>query len=94
MCGPSPCDGSVSGELHDANEPPSSAHWKPAPPSFDVNVNVGVASLVGPLGPLLIVVSGSTVSTVQVREAGLPSVLPAASVARTWNVCEPCARPV
>ena len=39
------------------------------------------------------VVSGGGV-TVQVRLAGLPSVLPAALVARTENVCDPAARPV
>ena len=33
-------------------------------------------------------------STVQVKEAGVGSVLPAVSMARTWNVCEPSARPV
>ncbi len=45
-------------------------------------------------GPPVIVVSGAAVSTVQVREAGVASTLPAGSVARTWNVCAPCARPV
>ena len=37
---------------------------------------------------------GAPVSIVQVKLAGLASVLPAASVARTSNVCEPSARPV
>ena len=51
-----------------------------------------------PDGPEPIVVSGGVVSgggtfTVQVREAGEASVLPAPSVARTSNVCEPFARP-
>ena len=47
-----------------------------------------------PDGPASIVVSGGVVSTVQVRLAGLGSVLPAGSVARTVNVCEPSARPL
>ena len=37
--------------------------------------------------------SGGGGAAVQVRVAGDPSVLPAASVARTSNVCEPFARP-
>jgi Zn-dependent protease with chaperone function len=37
-------------------------------------------------------VSGAVVSTVQVNEAGVRSVLPTASLARTWKVCEPSAR--
>ena len=40
------------------------------------------------------VVSGAVVSTVQVRLAGVGSVLPAGSVARTVNVWEPSANPV
>ena len=57
-------------------------------------MNVALVLLTEPVGPLLIVVSGAIVSTVHVREAGDPSVLPAGSVARTWNVCEPCESPV
>ena len=34
---------------------------------------------------------GATVSAVQVREV-VPDVFPTESLARTWNVCEPCAR--
>ena len=45
-----------------------------------------------PVGPESIVVSGATVSTVKVRVAGVASTLPAASLARTSNVCAPCAR--
>ena len=46
-----------------------------------------------PLGPLVIEVSGALVSTVHVRVAGVASMLPAASFARTENVCEPFASP-
>ena len=52
---------------------------------------MAVASLVGPGGPELIVVWGPTVSTVKLREAGLGSVLPAGSVARTSKVWAPSA---
>src|SRR4051794_22535462 len=45
-------------------------------------------------GPEIMVVSGTAASTVQVCAAGEGSVLPAGSVARTRNVCEPSARPV
>ena len=37
---------------------------------------------------------GAAVSIVQVKLAGVGSVLPAASVARTSKVCEPSVRPV
>jgi hypothetical protein len=43
-------------------------------------------------GPLSIDAVGATESTVHVNDAGVPSVLPAASVALTWKVCEPWAR--
>jgi hypothetical protein len=59
-----------------------------------VNVNAAVVAFSGPVGPLVIVVFGATVSTVQLRVAGEPSGVPAASVARTAKVCAPCARPV
>ena len=39
-------------------------------------------------------VAGVVRSIVQPKVAGEASVFPAVSVARTWNVCAPCARPV
>ena len=48
-----------------------------------------------PSGPDVMLVSGGVVSgvpIVHVRVAGVGSVLPAASVARTLNVCDPAAR--
>ena len=59
-----------------------------------MNENDAPVALVGSLGCAVIVVFGAAVSTVQVKEAGVGSVLPAASVARTSKVCEPSARPV
>jgi hypothetical protein len=62
-------------------------------------VNVAVVD-VPSAGPVSMVVSGAVVSvgatvvTVQARTAGEASVLPAASVARTLNECEPTASPV
>ena len=46
------------------------------------------------VGAVITGAAGATVSTVQVREAGEASTLPAASMARTWKVCAPWARPV
>ena len=54
--------------------------------------NEGLASLVMAEGPESIVVWGAVVSTVKVRDAGLASVFPTASVARTSNVWEPSER--
>ena len=48
----------------------------------------------GSFGWAVIVVFGAAVSIVQVKLAGVASVLPAASVARTWKVWEPSPRPV
>src|SRR3954452_21141482 len=44
-------------------------------------------------GPEVIVVWGGTVSTVQLRAAGVGSTFQAGSAARTWSVCGPCERP-
>ena len=52
-------------------------------------MNDGASSLVTPVGPLVIVVSGAAVSTVNARVAGDASVLPAASVARTRERVRP-----
>jgi hypothetical protein len=59
-----------------------------------VKLKLDEALLLGLLGAAVTVVSGAAVSTVQVKVAGLASVLPAGSVARTLKVCEPSARPV
>ena len=76
-----------------AHEPPSSLHSKVEPDSVEVKANVAVLDETVPVGPLVIEVFGATLSTVHVRVAGVASTLPAASLARTENVCEPFARP-
>ena len=68
------------------------------PVSDAVKVKLALPLVAVPEGPPLMVVSGAVVSgggtaTVHVRVAGDPSVLPAASVARTSKVCEPFASP-
>src|SRR5439155_12711712 len=53
------------------------------------NAKLGEASRDGSVGPLVIEAVGAPVSTFQVAEA--TSLLPAASVALTWKVCDPSA---
>ena len=88
VCGPSVSAAVVCGEVQAVNASVSTRHWKLAPDSLP-NANVAVGSPVRPSGPALIVVWGALVSTVMVRLAGLASVLPAASVARTSKVWGP-----
>ena len=68
-------------------------HSKVEPASAE-KVKLGLAELVVPEGPVSIEVVGAAVSIVQVRVAGLGSVLPAPSVARTEKVWEPSVSPV
>ena len=86
---------SPSGDAHAFQVPPSRRHWNVEPVSVAVNDTDAVVAVVDAAGPPVIVVSGGVVSaaatTVQLRLAGDASVLPAASVARTSNVCEPTA---
>ena len=83
----------MTGEVQEPYEPESSAHSNVAPGSFEENTKVAVVRAVVVAGPSSIVVSGAR-SIVQAWVAGLASVLPAASVARTRSVWSPAARPV
>ena len=71
------------------NGPASTLHSNEAPASLEAKVKDGVWSLPGESGSPMMVVVGATVSTVKVACAGVASVLPAASVARTSKVWEP-----
>ena len=84
----------VKGEVQAAKAAVSTRHWNVEPVSVEVKVKSGVVSLVEPPAATVpvIVVSGAAVSTVKLREAGVGSTLPAASVARTSKVCDPCVR--
>ena len=93
VCGPGPSAAVVNEELQTANAAASTRHSN-VPASLEVNENVGVASLVGPFGPAVMVVSGAIVSTLKAREAGVTSTLVAVSIARTSKVCAPLASPV
>ena len=55
---------------------------------------VGVGPVEVPFAGWVSVTWGAVVSIVQVKVAGVGSVLPAGSVARTWKVWEPSLRPL
>ena len=82
----------VSGLEHVAQAPASTRHSNVEPGSLAENSKVGASSLDGSAGTSSSVVFGAAVSTVQVWEAGVASVRPAGSVARTWKVWLPSAR--
>src|SRR5262245_12168542 len=92
LWGPSLREAVVSGLEQGAQEPESTRHSKLDPAWSESKVKVGVGSLVGPVGPVRMAVSGSAVSTVMLRVAGVWSVLPAGSVARTWKLWGPSLR--
>src|SRR3954454_22387110 len=71
--------------------PPSIRHSNVAPASGELKANVGVAALSSAGGSESRLVSGAVRSIAQVWVSGVPSVLPAASVARTSNVWLPSA---
>ena len=87
----------VHGLVQVAHAPVSTWHSNVEPLSLAVKANVGVVSLVGPVGPEPIVVLGAVasdagvVSTVNARVAGVASTLAAASVARMETLCWPSA---
>ncbi len=91
VCSPSARFVYACGDVHAANAALSRRHSNVAPGSL-VKANDAEFVVMVPVGPLVIVVSGAAVSTVNVRVAGEPSTLPAASLARTENVCSPSAR--
>ena len=74
---------------HAPNAAPSSAHWNVEPASVELKVKVALVLLTEPVGPVLIVVSGAVVSITNVCDAGVGSMLPPESIARTWNVWLP-----
>ena len=73
---------------------PSSWHSKVEPSSVAPRTKVASSLATRPDGPDSIDVSGSSVSTTQVRSAGEASTFPAVSRPRTAKVCDPWPRPV
>ena len=80
------------GDKHVTNGAPSSEHSNVEPDSLAEKLKLALVLAVAAGGPAEIVVSGATVSIVQLAVAGVASTLPAASVARTRNWCVPSAR--
>jgi hypothetical protein len=59
-----------------------------------VNEKLAEVAFVGEAGAEPIAVSGAVRSTTQARVAGVPSVFPTGSVARTSKACAPSPRPL
>ena len=83
------CAAVVCGVVQTFQLPPSMRHSNVDPVSLELKEKVGVVSFDGLEGVEPIVVFGAVRSTVHVCEAGVPSVFPAWSVARTSNVWLP-----
>src|SRR5262249_4727401 len=81
----------VCGLVQVAQPPPSMRHSNVEPGSLELKAKVGVGSLSSAGGAESMLVFGAVTSTVQVLDAGVPSVLPAKSVARTSKVWLPSA---
>src|SRR6266571_2065552 len=79
---------SACGDVHVAYVPVSSWHWKLDPVSLDVKEKLAELDVEGFVGFDVIVVSGATVSFVQLQLAGVGSG-PPALIALTENVCDP-----
>jgi hypothetical protein len=77
-----------------AYAPPSIRHSKVAVASAEEKLTDAEVVLISLAGAEEIVVSGAVWSTTTVSVAGVASVFPAVSVARTLIVCDPSERPV
>ena len=93
VCAPSASPVYDFGESQAVQAPPSRLHSKSAPASGEEKANDAALVVASAFGPLVTVVSGATVSTVQVRVAGDGSRFPLPSTARTAKVCVPWLRP-
>jgi hypothetical protein len=92
-CAPSPRPVYSFGEAHDTNAAPSSEHSNVAPASLAARVRLAEVLVVLAAGPDGIVVCGAVESTVQLQVAGVASIEPDESTARTRSSCAPSARP-
>ncbi len=66
-----------------ANALPSKLQAKVLPASVEVKLKLAALLVVVAVGPAVMLVSGGVMSIIQAKAAGVGSVLPAASVART-----------
>ena len=94
VCEPSPRDGVVKGVVQVVQPPPSRSHSNVDGDSVEPRPKVGVAVALGLAGVGASDVFGAVRSTVQACAAGVASTLPAASSARTSNVCAASVSPV
>ena len=78
--------------MHAPKGAPSRLHWNVDPASLELKLKLGPVTFEGFAGADVIVVSGAVRSTVHVWLAGVPSVFPTGSVARTWNVWLPATK--
>lgn len=81
------------GDVQAEYRAPSRLHWNVEPASLELKLKLAEVELVTAGGADVIVVSGGAVSTVQAWLAGVASVFPAGSVARTWSEWLPSTRP-
>jgi hypothetical protein len=72
-CAPSASGPTDCGEEQGANPSPSRSHSKLEPASEELNAKLGCGSALVSVGPDSTVVSGGTVSTVNLRSAGVGS---------------------
>ena len=86
-CGPCDRFEAANGDAHAANAPPSRLHSGDPTWPVTVNSNAAFAERMTPLGPLVIVTTGPTVSIVQT--CVMVVALPNGSGAFTTNVCPP-----
>jgi hypothetical protein len=91
VCAPLASAVYVRGLVHALNVPPSRAQENVALGSLEVNVNVALVWFVGVVGEDVIEAVGAVTIDHGYDVAG--PVTPAESIARTWNVWEPSARP-
>ena len=83
----------MRGDEQGAQARASSLHWKVEPGSEERKRNTARRAATRPDGPAAIVVRGFFRSIVQECCDGVGSVVGTVSIARTWNVCAPPARP-
>src|SRR5437899_10420441 len=75
----------------ECNALPSRPHSNLIPRSVDLKLKLALVLLGSAGGLVVMVVSGAVVSMVQVKLAGVASMFPAGSIARTWKVWLPAA---
>ena len=94
VCSPSASPEYGAGLAQGVGTPSSREHVKLAALSVEVKEKLAPDSFMSAAGPVVIDVSGATVSIVHAKLAAVASSLPAASAAVTVSVCSPSSSPV